>query len=58
MMVGEEDVSLPPKYSEEIAAGIPDARLVLVPAAGHLSALEQPEVVTNEMQRFLASVFE
>jgi len=56
VMVGDEDASLPPAYSEEIAAGIPGARLVVVPAAGHLSALERPEFVTDEMQRFLASV--
>ena len=56
VMVGDEDTSLPPRYSEEIAAGIPGARLVLVPGAGHLSALEQPEFVTDEMQRFLGSL--
>jgi len=58
VMVGDEDTSLPPKYSEEIATGIPGAQIVLVPAAGHLSALEQPEFVTDEMQRFLASILE
>ena len=56
VMVGDEDTSLPPKYSEEIAAGIPGARLVVIPAAGHLSALEQPGMVTDEMVRFLNSV--
>ena len=56
VIVGNEDTSLPPKYSEEIAAGIPGAGLVVIPAAGHLSALEQPQFVTDEMQRFLGSV--
>jgi pimeloyl-ACP methyl ester carboxylesterase len=56
VMVGVEDTSLPPKYSDEIAAGIPGAELVLVPGAGHLSALERPNLVTDEMLRFLGSV--
>lgn len=29
---------------------------ISAPAAGHLSALEQPEIVTDEMHRFLGSV--
>jgi pimeloyl-ACP methyl ester carboxylesterase len=53
VMVGEEDVTLPPKYAEEIAAGIAGARLVVIPGAGHLAALEQPEFVTEEICRFL-----
>jgi pimeloyl-ACP methyl ester carboxylesterase len=53
VMVGEEDMTLAQKYAEEMAAGIAGARLVVIPGAGHLSALEQPEFVTEEMFRFL-----
>jgi 3-oxoadipate enol-lactonase len=56
VIVGEEDTSLPRRYSDEIAAGIPGAKLVVVPSAGHLSALEQPDIVTDEMHGFLASL--
>ena len=53
VMVGEEDTSLPPKYAKEIAASLPEARLVIVPSAGHLSALENPELVTAQISGFL-----
>lgn len=53
VMVGEEDASLPPKRSKEIADRIPGARLAIVPEAGHLAALEQQERVTEEMCDFL-----
>jgi 3-oxoadipate enol-lactonase len=56
VMVGEEDTSLTPKYAQAIAAGIPDARLVIVPGAGHLLALEQPNIVTEQMCEFSRSV--
>ncbi len=53
VIVGEEDVSLPPAYSSELAAGLRGSSLVEVPASGHLAALEQPEAVTAAMLRFL-----
>lgn len=53
VLVGEEDRALPPAYSEEIHAGLPDSRLVVVPGAGHLATLEQPEAVTRAMLAFL-----
>ena len=56
VMVGTEDVSTPPAKSREIAAGIPGAELVEIPKAAHLSALEQPERVTEELLRFFARV--
>lgn len=39
---GEEDRLLPRAYAETFAAEIPGARLVDVPGAGHLLALERP----------------
>jgi len=56
VIVGDEDASLPVAYSREIAAAIPGASLVIVPEAGHLSALEQPEAVTEAMMTFLDEV--
>ena len=58
VIVGDEDVSLPPPYSEEIAAAIPQASLKIIHEAGHLSALEQPEAVTEAMLGFLAEVYQ
>lgn len=53
VMVGEEDASLPPKRSEGIVARVPDARLAIIPEAGHITTLEQPERVNEEMRDFL-----
>lgn len=56
VIVGEEDASLPPPLSQEIADAIPNASLVMIPGAGHLSALEKPNEVTEAMLRFLDEV--
>lgn len=53
VVVGEDDEPLPPPYSREIARGLPNATLVVVEKAGHLSTLEQPEAVTSAMLEFL-----
>jgi pimeloyl-ACP methyl ester carboxylesterase len=37
-----------------MAAKIPNARLRVIENCGHLSSLEQPEVVTRELQTLLA----
>ncbi len=54
VVVGEEDRALPVWKSRRLAAGIRGAELVVIPAAGHLSAIEQPEAVTDAIARFLA----
>jgi pimeloyl-ACP methyl ester carboxylesterase len=56
VIVGEEDASLPPHLSREIADALPNASFVVIPEAGHLSALEKPEAVTDAMLRFLDSL--
>lgn len=56
VMVGEEDETLPRGCAEEIAASLPQARLVVVPGAGHLSALEQPQLVSDALCRFIEAV--
>lgn len=56
VVVGEEDVSLPPIHSRVLARGLSGSRLVEVPGAGHLSALERPEAVTAAMLEFLRAV--
>jgi pimeloyl-ACP methyl ester carboxylesterase len=56
VIVGEEDASLPPPISREIAEALPNASLVIIPEAGHLSALEKPDEVTEVMLEFLDGV--
>ncbi|WP_435101703.1 alpha/beta fold hydrolase [Halarchaeum sp. P4] len=49
---GEEDV-FDVERAERTAEGLPDADLVRVPEAGHLSNLERPGVVTDALREFL-----
>ena len=56
VMVGNEDRAQPVPRSQEIAEGIDGSRLEIIPRAGHLSALEQPERVTRVMLEFFGSL--
>ncbi len=54
VIVGDEDLPLPIQKSQRIADGIGGAELVVVPRAGHLSAVEQPQAVNVALTGFLA----
>jgi 3-oxoadipate enol-lactonase len=54
-VAGEDDPSTPPGELEEIAAGIPGARLVVVPHAAHLVNVEQPEAFDRAVLDHLAA---
>lgn len=53
VLVGEGDAITPPAIAREMADLIEWASLVVVPEAGHLSTLEQPERVIQAMQLWL-----
>ena len=53
VLVGDGDVLTRPELSQEMAAGIRGARLVVVPECGHLSTLERPEAVTQALVRHI-----
>ena len=53
IVVGDSDQLTPPALAEEMARGIDNARLVVVPEAGHLSPLEQPAHVTQALTDLL-----
>jgi pimeloyl-ACP methyl ester carboxylesterase len=53
VVVGEQDAINPPDKARELAVGIPNARLVTIPDAGHLSNLENPVAFTNAVREFL-----
>ncbi|MGD0314847.1 MAG: alpha/beta fold hydrolase [Xanthobacteraceae bacterium] len=55
MLVGDGDVLTPPAQAQEIVAGIPGARLVIVPECGHLSTLERPQAVTQALVEWMES---
>jgi len=50
---GAEDTLTPPDIVREIANGIPGSRFNVIERCGHLSPLEQPEAVTQVMQKWL-----
>jgi len=50
IIAGEDDTEQPPRNSMRLAAQIRGAKLVVVPGAGHSSALEQPEAVIAAME--------
>jgi pimeloyl-ACP methyl ester carboxylesterase len=57
VITGEEDAVTGPEVGRELAAGIPGARFLLVEEAGHLSNLEQPEIVNEALLDFLAPLW-
>jgi 3-oxoadipate enol-lactonase len=56
VVVGEEDVVTPPESARRMASGIPGARLVVMPGAGHLPPLERPSETTAAILDFLRVV--
>ena len=55
VIVGEDDSLTPPSVAQEYASQIPGAEFVVIPQAGHLSNLEQPEIFLQTMREFLGS---
>ena len=56
VVVGEEDVLTPPSEAEKMAAAIAGSRAVVIPAAGHLSNLENPSAYEDALRGFLESL--
>ena len=54
VLCGRTDQVTPLELSQEAAALIPNARLVVVDQAGHWAPLEQPQIVSAELRRLLA----
>lgn len=52
VIVGENDVATLPQYNKRIADMIPNSDYFTIPNAGHSSAVEKPEEVTNAMRVF------
>jgi pimeloyl-ACP methyl ester carboxylesterase len=53
VLVGDGDELTPPALAQELAAGIPGARLVTVPDCGHLSTMERPEAVNQALTNWM-----
>ncbi len=51
---GDEDTIFFREHHEMLAAGIPGARLVMLPKAGHMPQVESAEAFNRELERFVA----
>ena len=56
IIVGDQDVATPLANAERIQALIPGSKLVVIPGAGHSSAIEEPEAVNRALVEFLDDV--
>lgn len=52
VIAGRQDRLTPVDCHEEMAAGIPAAELIILEDCGHLSPMEHPDSVTEELQRW------
>jgi len=52
VLCGEEDRLTPPKYSHLLRDSIADAALTVIPDAGHMVMLEQPQQVNRAIEEF------
>ena len=53
VVAGRDDGIMPVEWLEELARGIPGARLEVVEECGHMACLEQPEQVTQLLVEWL-----
>jgi pimeloyl-ACP methyl ester carboxylesterase len=56
IVCGAQDKMMPPKFSEALRDGIANARLEIVPNAGHMVMAEQPEIVAELFAEFFNSI--
>jgi pimeloyl-ACP methyl ester carboxylesterase len=56
VIVGAEDVLAPPPDAQAMAEALPQSRLVIVPEAGHLTAVETPEAFNAAVGGFLTEL--
>lgn len=56
ILCGDADVMTPMKNSEHLRDQIAGSHLVVIPGAGHMAALQQPQVVAARIEAFLAGI--
>ena len=54
LLVGEDDILTPSRYSRAIAASLLSAEVMLLPGTGHACFLETPRPFATRVLRFLA----
>jgi 3-oxoadipate enol-lactonase len=55
VLVGEHDEATPPPMSHELAAGLPDARLKILPGCAHVPQLQSPDLFLAAIGDFLTA---
>ena len=56
VIVGEQDALTPPQIARDYAERIPGAQFVIIPHAGHLSNIEQPQSFIQTIRQFLQTL--
>ena len=51
---GELDLAIEMKFGEQVANGVPGAKLVKIPGAGHSTPIEAPDAVNEALSLFVA----
>jgi len=54
VLVGEHDEATPPPMSRELAAGLPNARLKIIPGCAHVPQLQAPRLFLDAIGDFIA----
>jgi 3-oxoadipate enol-lactonase len=57
VLVGEHDEATPPPMSQELAAGLPNARLKIILGCAHVPQLQSPEIFLEAIGDFLPASF-
>jgi 3-oxoadipate enol-lactonase len=57
VMVGEYDEATPPPMSHELAAGLPQAHLEIIPGCAHVPQLQSPEIFLEMIGDFLPATY-
>jgi 3-oxoadipate enol-lactonase len=52
VLVGEHDEATPPPMSHELASGLPNARLKIIPGCAHVPQLQSPELFLDAIAGF------
>jgi 3-oxoadipate enol-lactonase len=57
VLVGEHDEATPPPMSHELAAGLPNAQLKIIPGCAHVPQLQSPEIFLEAIGDFLPALY-
>ena len=53
VLTGQEDKATPPEQGHTLAEALPNARFEIIEGSGHLSCVEQPDLLAQEIEVFL-----